>query len=201
MSIARQRMVATGVKRQSPSRVDKNGVEHVVGCTPERSRLRLLRERRHDCYTAAAKVTGCASNQRAYRHNKSGNSVAKWRAELTGDVSSQRTVPDKQNAVRTMLTNPLVAFDEDGFPWSDRAIARICKVSHHTVAKWRSELVTGQTPSERAYTNKHGGHSVMNTANIGGRLVDHGNLHNVTPLLKKLRHLNIYGCHHFFESV
>lgn len=77
-----------------------------------------------------------------------------------------RTNSDKQNAVNTMLKNPLVSHDENGVPWSDRAIAKICKVSHHTVAKWRAELVTGQMPSERAYTNKHGGQSTMNTGGI-----------------------------------
>jgi hypothetical protein len=56
-----------------------------------------------------------------------------------------RTNSDKQNAVETMLTNPLVAFDENGVPWSDRAIAKICKVSHHTVAKWRAEYL-GKCP-------------------------------------------------------
>ena len=65
----------------------------------------------------------------------------------------QRTNTDKQNAVKTVLTNPLVSCDENGNPWSDRAIGRICKVSHHTVAKWRAGLVTGQIPSERTYTS------------------------------------------------
>jgi hypothetical protein len=44
----------------------------------------------------------------------------------------QRTASDKQNAVVTMLKNPLVSCDENGEPWSDRAIGRICKVHHST---------------------------------------------------------------------
>jgi hypothetical protein len=79
-----------------------------------------------------------------------------------------RTNVDKRNAVETMLKNPLVSCDEDGTPWSDRAIGRICKVHHSFVGKIRAE-VTGYIASERAYTNKHGGQSTMNTANIGGK--------------------------------
>src|SRR3954468_20110511 len=53
----------------------------------------------------------------------------------------QRTVPDKQNAVRTMLTNPLVCFNlETGKPWNDVEIARRCFVSDRMVAKHRAEL-------------------------------------------------------------
>jgi len=56
----------------------------------------------------------------------------------------QRTNADKKNAVETMIRNPLVSCDNKGVPWSDRAIARICKVSHPAVAKWRAEIVTGK---------------------------------------------------------
>jgi hypothetical protein len=78
----------------------------------------------------------------------------------------QRTVPDKQNAVKTMLKNPLVSLNEDGVPWSDRAIAKICKVHHQMVGKWRAE-VTGGSSSQRSYThNKSGQTTVMNTGGI-----------------------------------
>lgn len=39
--------------------------------------------------------------------------------------------------------------------WSDREIAKTCDVDHKTVGKLRSE-VTGEIPSERTYTTKHG---------------------------------------------
>jgi hypothetical protein len=52
----------------------------------------------------------------------------------------QRTVPDKQNAVRTMLKNPLVALNEDGVPWSSRRVAAICRVSHTFVDKEKERL-------------------------------------------------------------
>lgn len=79
----------------------------------------------------------------------------------------QRTNSDKQNAVQTMLKNPLVSLNDDGMPWSDRAIAKICKVDHKTVAKWRAEIMTGEIPSQRSYThNKSGQTTVMNTGGI-----------------------------------
>jgi|SRR3954452_8487475 hypothetical protein len=48
-----------------------------------------------------------------------------------------------------MLKNPLVCLNDDGVPWSDRAIGRICKVSHPTVAKWRSEYLEKLPDSEQ----------------------------------------------------
>lgn len=78
-----------------------------------------------------------------------------------------RTNSDKENAVKTMLTNPLVSLNDDGVPWSDREIAKICMVSHPTVAKWRAEIMTGKITSQRSYThNKSGQTTVMNTAGI-----------------------------------
>jgi hypothetical protein len=52
----------------------------------------------------------------------------------------QRTVPDKQNAVRTMLTNPVVALTDAGVPWSSRRLAGICRVSHTFVDKEKERL-------------------------------------------------------------
>ena len=86
-----------------------------------------------------------------------------------------RTNDDKRKAVVTMLTNEAVAKDDDGKPWSDSAIARVCKVHHSTVAKYREEEIpsnglTGDLASEkspaRAYTTRHGTKAVMDTANI-----------------------------------
>jgi hypothetical protein len=77
-----------------------------------------------------------------------------------------RTNTDKQNAVKTVLTNPLVALNDDGVPWTDRAIARICKVHWNTVAKWRAEYL--EKSPDRAVT-RGGTTYTMNTANIGGK--------------------------------
>ena len=68
----------------------------------------------------------------------------------------KRTTSDKQNAVKTVLTNPLVSRDEHGNPWSDRAIAKICKVSPTFVGKERAAL-TVHVDSHRAYTHNKSG--------------------------------------------
>ncbi len=87
------------------------------------------------------------------------------------DHGLRRTNADKRKAVLTMLTNELVATDADGNPWSDREVARQCKVDCKTVAKWRREFslrnsAVSPEPGDRAYTTKHGSKSVMNTGNI-----------------------------------
>jgi hypothetical protein len=92
-----------------------------------------------------------------------------------------RTVPDKQNAVRTMLKNPLVALNEDGVPWTDRQIGRICNVDHKMVGRHRADLAAEAAKSQNS-DNGHLGHApdsgqravtrggttyTMNTTNIG----------------------------------
>ncbi len=82
----------------------------------------------------------------------------------------RRTNADKRKAVTTMLTNDLVAKEDDGTPWSDRAIARRCGVHHDYVGKVRGSLSPNDSekrPQRRAYTTKHGTKAVMNTAKIG----------------------------------
>lgn len=76
----------------------------------------------------------------------------------------RRTNADKRRAVRTLLE------DDEWAAWSDREIARRCRVSDHTVAKYRAEILglTANLRSEqRTYTTKHGTAATMNTANIG----------------------------------
>lgn len=81
----------------------------------------------------------------------------------------RRTNEDKRRAVETLLR------DEEWAKWSDNAIAKVCKVSNHFVAKTKASLGTLQVtaapePSApRKYTTKHGTEAVMNTANIGRR--------------------------------
>jgi hypothetical protein len=72
----------------------------------------------------------------------------------------RRTNADKRRAVMRMLE------DVEWSAWSDREIARACKVSNHLVASLRSD-VTRNSPSEKKYTTKHGTTATMNTANIG----------------------------------
>jgi hypothetical protein len=81
----------------------------------------------------------------------------------------RRAVEDKRKCVTAMLTHELVRTDAQGNPWSDREIARQCGVGHAFVGRVRASLdsESSETPSQcRAYTNKHGGKSTMNTANI-----------------------------------
>lgn len=83
----------------------------------------------------------------------------------------KRSRRDKRNAINKMLTDPVVALNNEGVPWSDWDISRRCVVSPHTVVAERASLpVTMQTHSEdRAYTTKHGTTAIMNTGNIGAR--------------------------------
>ena len=70
--------------------------------------------------------------------------------------------------------------DSEWQGWSDREIARRCRVEHHLVGSCRKSL--GNSPSEpapqtsnpqpRTYTTKHGTEAVMNTSNIGKREAD-----------------------------
>ena len=94
-----------------------------------------------------------------------------------------RTVPDKQNAVRTMLKNPLVALNEDGVPWNDHQVGRICKVDHKMVGRHRADIAAEIAKSQDS-GDGHLGHALdsgerkvtrggttytMKTANIGGQ--------------------------------
>ena len=85
-----------------------------------------------------------------------------------------RSQEDKRRAVMTLLN------DKEWSTWSDREIARQCKVHHNTVSKIRQSLtgdlssnissqsLTGDLSSEkRTYKTKHGTVAKMNTANIG----------------------------------
>jgi hypothetical protein len=88
----------------------------------------------------------------------------------------QRTVPDKQNAVRTMLTNPLVCINlETGKPWNDHEIARRCAVSYEMVRKHRAAIcqqladseLGKQLGSEERTVTRGGTTYTMKTGNIG----------------------------------
>lgn len=77
-----------------------------------------------------------------------------------------RTNDDKRRAVRLLLD------DVEWSGWSDREIARRCRVDHKTVAALRAKPTTEGFPSEpepRTYTNRHGGTSTMDVSNIGRR--------------------------------
>ncbi|MBB4857173.1 hypothetical protein HNO88_000480 [Novosphingobium chloroacetimidivorans] len=74
----------------------------------------------------------------------------------------QRTDDDKRRAIVTLLNDP------EWREWSDRQIARQCRVSHTFVAKWRPTGVTGGDASEvRTFIDKHGNASHMRVGAIG----------------------------------
>lgn len=79
-------------------------------------------------------------------------------AGANADHGLRRTAEDKKRAVLRLLE------DAEWGRWSDREIARRCKVSHPFVAKIREE--TGIVTSERVYTDRHGNEAVMDTAGI-----------------------------------
>ena len=85
-----------------------------------------------------------------------------------------RSQEDKRRAVMTLLNDP------EWSAWSDREIARLCKVHHSTVSTIRqlstsdlssnvsSQSLTGELAShKRTYKTRHGTVAKMNTANIG----------------------------------
>lgn len=69
----------------------------------------------------------------------------------------RRTAADKRRSVLAMLRDP------EWSKWSDREIGKRCAVDHKTVAKVRAEL-TGEIPTERTYTTKHGTVATMKVA-------------------------------------
>ncbi len=87
------------------------------------------------------------------------------------DHGMRRTNQDKRKAVETMLTHEAVIKNNNGNPWSNREIARLCKVDEGTVRKYRKSL-TAEIPQLEnsqnvAYKTKHGSMAVMKTEKIG----------------------------------
>jgi hypothetical protein len=74
-----------------------------------------------------------------------------------------RSREDKRRAVLTLLQDP------EWKEWSDREIARLCKVSNRYVSNLRKDLTVNvhSDDSSRTYKTKHGTIATMNTVNIG----------------------------------
>lgn len=80
-------------------------------------------------------------------------------------AAKPRSRADKRRAVTVLLNDP------EWSKWSDREIARQCKVTHPFVSNQRKKL-TGNITSEdsaptRTYTTRHGTTATMQTGNIG----------------------------------
>lgn len=81
---------------------------------------------------------------------------------VNSDHGKRRTNGDKERAVKKLLNDPQWA------KWSDREIARQCKVSTPFVSKLRREFITVNIYSDnRKFTDRWGNTSVMDTSNIG----------------------------------
>lgn len=77
------------------------------------------------------------------------------------DHGLRRKTEDKERAVLTLLEDP------EWGQWSDREIARRCRVSHDFVGKVAERHgLTGRASSEKVYTTRHGTTATINTANI-----------------------------------
>lgn len=56
----------------------------------------------------------------------------------------RRSRDDKNKAIDTLLLNPLARLNEDGSPWSNREIARRCRVDEKTVRIRRDQMLHEQ---------------------------------------------------------
>jgi hypothetical protein len=74
----------------------------------------------------------------------------------------RRTSADKRRSAETLLN------DSEWSKWSDNEISRRCMISPSTVGTIRRSL-SNLDSEERAYTDRHGNISTMNTTNIGTR--------------------------------
>lgn len=79
-----------------------------------------------------------------------------------------RSNADKRRSVEMLLD------DEEWLKWSDRAIAKLCGVSHSFVSKVRSEFsLETDASGTRSYITRHGSEAKMKTALIGvGKNID-----------------------------
>ena len=81
---------------------------------------------------------------------------------VNADHGKRRTNEDKRKAVLTLLK------DEEWSKWSNRQIAKACKVSPGLVDIIRKDLPTIGTSSQvRKYIDQKGCESVIDTSNIG----------------------------------
>jgi len=110
---------------------------------------------------AAAKQIGIERIECAVKPGELRDAIL-YSCQVNADHGKRRNNGDKRRAVKKLLN------DAEWSQWSDREIARQCKVSKTFVNKLRpKETVTGNVASERKYKTKHGTTAVMDTSNIG----------------------------------
>lgn len=106
---------------------------------------------------AAARKAGLSEIEAEVRQGTRRDAVL-YSVGANADHGDRRTNADKRRAVETLLR------DEEWGGWSDREIAKRCKVSHNFVGTVRSELTVIGLQS----THRTGGDGrTINTANIG----------------------------------
>jgi hypothetical protein len=110
----------------------------------------LFAERNKIAYTVVADVRQ-GTQRDAILHSVGANA----------DHGLRRTSEDKRRAVLRLLE------DNEWTQWSNREIARRCRVDEKTVRTLRDKLTAENPQLERTYTTKHGTTATMNTANIG----------------------------------
>lgn len=99
---------------------------------------------------------------RAVIHQGTQRAAILFSTGVNAEHGKRRSPDDKERAVMVLLN------DKEWSQWSDREIARQCKVSHPFVGKLRKTL-TGNVSSEdgeRTYLTKHGTKATMNVGNI-----------------------------------
>jgi len=77
-----------------------------------------------------------------------------------------RTGQDKRRSVMTLLNDP------EWKQWSDREIAKRCRVGNKFVGDVRRSLCPEHSEKSRTYKTKHGTTTKMNTANIGKKALN-----------------------------
>lgn len=75
----------------------------------------------------------------------------------------KRSSADKRKAITTLLT------DKEWSEWSNREIAKQCRVDEWTVRKYRNELSAGNPQIEKRKVERNGKVYEQNVSNIGKR--------------------------------
>lgn len=113
---------------------------------------------------AAAKARGSSGLQADVRQGTQRDAIL-FSVGANADHGRARTNEDKRRAVLRLLNDPEWA------AWSDREIARHCRVSPPLVATLRPAVTVNSysEPAERIFTTRHGTTATMNTGSIGRR--------------------------------
>lgn len=116
-------------------------------------------------YSAHIKAFGTHSHIKADIHQGTQRDAILYAVGANANHGLRRTPTDKKRATLRLLQ------DDEWRNWSDREIARRCRVSPTFVGKIRATLTVHVDSERRTYTTKHGTTATMQTANIGAATV------------------------------